>query len=260
MLLSSAWGTGLWRRHRRAPRPRRPSPRQARGGGTPARRRRYALRHRLPDARGGGRGRNGSVTSRRDLRARRNGSGHTVGMSCPPSPFRSPFVPEPRRCPWPLSASSTAISAPAPCTRSTAFASSANVAASRQLNVLGVLSLVFWALVVVVTVKYVAVVLRADNDGEGGIMALIALALRGAPAASRGDGRRRCSAWSAPRSSTATASSRRPSRCSRAIEGTGGRDAALQPCVVPLTLAILVGAVRGAAARHRPASASCSAR
>ncbi|MBI3140568.1 MAG: potassium transporter Kup [Rhodocyclales bacterium] len=44
-------------------------------------------------------------------------------------------------------------------------------------NVLGILSLVFWSLVVVVSVKYVAIVLRADNKGEGGIMALMALAL-----------------------------------------------------------------------------------
>ncbi len=45
-------------------------------------------------------------------------------------------------------------------------------------NVLGILSLVFWALMLVVTVKYVFFVMRADNRGEGGIMALMALALR----------------------------------------------------------------------------------
>ncbi len=44
-------------------------------------------------------------------------------------------------------------------------------------NVLGILSLVFWALIVVVSVKYVAIVLRADNEGEGGIMALMARVL-----------------------------------------------------------------------------------
>ncbi len=42
-------------------------------------------------------------------------------------------------------------------------------------NVLGVLSLIFWALVVVVTLKYLALILRADNRGEGGILALMAL-------------------------------------------------------------------------------------
>ncbi len=42
-------------------------------------------------------------------------------------------------------------------------------------NVLGVLSLIFWALVIVVTLKYHVYVLRADNRGEGGILALMAL-------------------------------------------------------------------------------------
>src|SRR5687768_16396103 len=45
--------------------------------------------------------------------------------------------------------------------------------------VLGVLSLVFWALVLVVGVKYVTFVLRADNKGEGGILALAALVAGG---------------------------------------------------------------------------------
>ena len=45
-------------------------------------------------------------------------------------------------------------------------------------TVLGVLSLAFWALMVVVTLKYVTIIMRADNEGEGGIMALMALAQR----------------------------------------------------------------------------------
>ena len=45
-------------------------------------------------------------------------------------------------------------------------------------TVLGVLSLVFWSLMVVITLKYVLVIMRADNEGEGGIMALTALAQR----------------------------------------------------------------------------------
>ncbi|GAB3378561.1 potassium transporter Kup [Lysobacter fragariae] len=52
-------------------------------------------------------------------------------------------------------------------------------------TVLGVLSLVFWALVIVVTVKYVSIIMRADNEGEGGIMALMALAQRTLPKGSR---------------------------------------------------------------------------
>lgn len=44
--------------------------------------------------------------------------------------------------------------------------------------VLGLLSLIFWAVVFVVSIKYVLFIMRADNQGEGGIMALLALALR----------------------------------------------------------------------------------
>ena len=43
-------------------------------------------------------------------------------------------------------------------------------------NIFGILSLIFWSLIFVVSIKYVAFVLRADNRGEGGIMALMALA------------------------------------------------------------------------------------
>ena len=46
-------------------------------------------------------------------------------------------------------------------------------------NVYGLLSLVFWALVVIVTLKYVFLIMRADNRGEGGILALTALVARG---------------------------------------------------------------------------------
>ncbi|MFP3899369.1 MAG: potassium transporter Kup [Acidimicrobiia bacterium] len=42
-------------------------------------------------------------------------------------------------------------------------------------NVLGVLSLIFWSLIVIISVKYLAFVMRADNDGEGGILALTSL-------------------------------------------------------------------------------------
>ncbi len=45
-------------------------------------------------------------------------------------------------------------------------------------NVLGILSIIFWTMTLVITIKYVAIVMRADNNGEGGIMALLALNLR----------------------------------------------------------------------------------
>jgi KUP system potassium uptake protein len=46
-----------------------------------------------------------------------------------------------------------------------------------EAAVFGVLSLVFWAIVLVVAIKYVVFVMRADNEGEGGTMALLSLAL-----------------------------------------------------------------------------------
>jgi KUP system potassium uptake protein len=46
-------------------------------------------------------------------------------------------------------------------------------------SIYGVLSLIFWALIIVVSLKYVLFIMRADNKGEGGIMALMALTLRG---------------------------------------------------------------------------------
>ena len=46
-----------------------------------------------------------------------------------------------------------------------------------EAAVFGVLSLVFWAIVLVVAIKYVVFVMRADNAGEGGTMALLSLAL-----------------------------------------------------------------------------------
>ena len=45
-------------------------------------------------------------------------------------------------------------------------------------EVMGILSLIFWSLVLIVTVKYVTLIMRADNRGEGGILALMALAQR----------------------------------------------------------------------------------
>lgn len=53
-------------------------------------------------------------------------------------------------------------------------------------EVLGLLSLIFWALMMMVTLKYVVIIMRADNDGEGGIMALMSLAQRTLKKGSRG--------------------------------------------------------------------------
>ncbi len=57
--------------------------------------------------------------------------------------------------------------------------------AATRLNVLGVLSLIFWSLILVISVKYMIFVLRADNKGEGGIIALTALITPGRDASGR---------------------------------------------------------------------------
>jgi KUP system potassium uptake protein len=108
-------------------------------------------------------------------------------------------------------------------------------------NVLGVLSLIFWSLVIVISVKYLAYVLRMDNRGEGGILALMALAMGTAQrrtllgkgivalglfgaALLYGDG------MITPAISVLSA-----------VEGLELAAPGLQKVVVPLTVAILVG-------------------
>jgi len=108
-------------------------------------------------------------------------------------------------------------------------------------NVLGVLSLLTWALILVVTLKYLAIVLRADNKGEGGTVALVALlnpwrARRGSQryvlmllglfgaALMYGDGA------ITPAISVLSA-----------VEGLSVATPAFQPYVVPVTLVIIVG-------------------
>ncbi len=61
--------------------------------------------------------------------------------------------------------------------REAAIAASAPGPITREI-VLGVLSMILWALIIVVTIKYVLILLRADNNGEGGTLSLTALAFR----------------------------------------------------------------------------------
>jgi KUP system potassium uptake protein len=60
----------------------------------------------------------------------------------------------------------------------TAFTGSYGLSLTHD-NVLGVLSVIVWALVIIVTLKYITLIMRADNRGEGGILALTALVSRG---------------------------------------------------------------------------------
>ncbi len=65
------------------------------------------------------------------------------------------------------------------------FFNKAHAIAYTEANVLGLLSLIFWVLTIVVAIKYALVILRADNQGEGGTMVLLAMALRTASNAKR---------------------------------------------------------------------------
>ena len=65
------------------------------------------------------------------------------------------------------------------------FVNAAHPVAVTHANVLGILSLFFWSLMMVVTVKYVLFIMRANNQGEGGIMALLTLLLSHLPTQSR---------------------------------------------------------------------------
>src|SRR3569623_3606168 len=70
--------------------------------------------------------------------------------------------------------------------REAVMAASGTEGLPTQAAVLGVLSLILWALIVVVTLKYVVILLRADNNGEGGTLALLALAQRAVGSAGGG--------------------------------------------------------------------------
>lgn len=108
-------------------------------------------------------------------------------------------------------------------------------------NVLGVLSLIFWSLIIVISIKYLTFVMRADNEGEGGIIALTALV---SPPDRQGSGRRRLlvlaglfgaallygDSMITPAISVLSA-----------VEGLEVTTHGLHQFVIPLTLLILIG-------------------
>jgi len=116
------------------------------------------------------------------------------------------------------------------------FAQGVGVAEAR---VFGVLSMIVWALTIVVTLKYVIVLMRADNRGQGGILALTVLAIRAA-----GARRTRWMLWAGlfglalffgdgvltPSISVLSA-----------VEGLKVATPALEPFILPLTLGLLIG-------------------
>ena len=153
------------------------------------------------------------------------------------------------------SASSTATSARARCTPSARRSSTHDLDGRRRRTRYGVASIVFWALVIIISIKYLALVMRADNHGEGGILALTALLMpqRGLPTGhDAGDRRARRVRHRAALRRRADHAGDLGAQRRRGLRG--GHDApsttgsSRSPCVDPRR------PVRRAAPRHRPAS------
>lgn len=123
------------------------------------------------------------------------------------------------------------------------FHSSHGIAAT-QANTYGVLSLIFWSLLVVISFKYLVLVMRADNRGEGGIIALTALVMpRGDGAKERSSGRHMLVLLGLFGAALLYGDSMITPAISvlSAVEGLHLAWPALDPYVVPITLGILVG-------------------
>jgi KUP system potassium uptake protein len=108
-------------------------------------------------------------------------------------------------------------------------------------DILGILSLVFWSLIIVVTVKYVTFVLRADNRGEGGIMSLTALAMRALP---EGTWLRRIAVLVGIAGASLFFSDGMVTPAISvlsAVEGLRIVSPAMEPAVIPISLCVLLG-------------------
>ncbi len=112
--------------------------------------------------------------------------------------------------------------------------------AANPETVIGVVSLIFWSLLLVISLKYVALILRADNDGEGGILSLVALVQRHTDNAGAwatrlialgvlGTALFYCDALLTPAISVLSA-----------VEGLELLDTRMEQAVLPVTIAILV--------------------
>ena len=110
-----------------------------------------------------------------------------------------------------------------------------------RLHIYGVLSLIFWSMMIIVTLKYVTIIMRADNKGEGGSLALLALINRTL------SGKKRWTGGIIMLGVFATALFYGDSMITPAIsvlsavEGLTTVNAGLQPFVIPIAIGILVG-------------------
>ena len=119
-----------------------------------------------------------------------------------------------------------------------------------QLHIYGVLSLIFWSMMIIVTLKYVTIIMRADNKGEGGSLALLALINRTL------GGKKRWTSGIIMLGVFATALFYGDSMITPAIsvlsavEGLTTVHAGLAPFVIPIAVAILIGLFAHPVARH----------
>jgi len=110
-----------------------------------------------------------------------------------------------------------------------------------RLHIFGVLSLIFWSMMIIVTLKYVTIIMRADNKGEGGSLALLALINRTL------GGKKRWTGGIIMLGVFATALFYGDSMITPAIsvlsavEGLTTVNAGLEPFVIPIAVAILIG-------------------
>ena len=110
-----------------------------------------------------------------------------------------------------------------------------------RIHVFGVLSLVFWSMMLVVTLKYISILTRADNKGEGGSLALLALISRSGGGKARWTsgiillGVFACALFYGDSMITPAIS------VLSAVEGLTVVESALEPLVVPIAIVILVG-------------------
>ena len=113
-----------------------------------------------------------------------------------------------------------------------------------SLHIYGVLSLIFWSMMIIVTLKYLTIIMRADNKGEGGSLALLALINR---SIGTGRGRKKWTGGIVLLGVFATALFYGDSMITPAIsvlsavEGLTTVNPRLEPYVIPLAIGILVG-------------------
>lgn len=110
-------------------------------------------------------------------------------------------------------------------------------------NILGVLSLIFWSLIMVISVKYLTFVMRADNQGEGGILALLALSKAGVADRTAPFGRYALLLSGLFGTALLYADGMITPAISvlSAVEGLEVATSAFEPFILPITIAILVG-------------------